>query len=773
MIKNEYYRKLILIASAFLLIFFIAASVLSKNFDSTNLDLQTVGYKLFLYNSARLGLVFLLGIFFHSVGAAVLFGINKYFGLIYKYNLDYFIACSLLGASIVGVIIFIAGFCNLYYQSFIYFCIISAIFIFIWKKLYLGINENFSNFINMKLAPAKKIKFFILAFLMASSWLALIINKLIYIGEYDNDIWEHYLAYFHKSIELHSIWPNDIWMHFFVSKASGLFFAAILMGDIFSIQAVSMYAVTIIGLIIISLLTNERQGSTFGLCGAAILFSSWNSVFSESGSFLKHHTMIAFLMLGIVWCAIRVFNDKNLPKILYWCVGATTSFYLGLYLPVVSSLVCLSLLATFSLFGPVKKYRRNIYFILGIVFFGVAGTSLSLLVNYFITGLILDSPVNLMWKFINLEKFKSHWSPLAMEYWFLGTASAESHASTLMDLGRINFKWLFHLFRVDYFLFPYLILFSVILVALPKFTVSFSSSNSLNTGDKTNIIFIFGLIFGSFILSQPFQNSASIYRLYAFTIAINILLMLIIFRSLILHTVVLQKFSSWLIILLSYLICLNFLNQTSYDKWKSSLDFSIGRISILEVLKNTEEKFRGRITINDILTFRNSVTDKSGSILFLTYDPSPAYFLPFPPIKSEPSYSFGNEYREILYGDPATSKRILQQQDVSFIGFNLKNRLFLGIPYSNLLQESEIRKNFGLAWSEGDIYILGWKERGFNNEIPDRFFVALEAKKTGIIPDNARKLIGEDLTLKLQQSKLSYDQGSDYYQWLYEKFNKN
>jgi hypothetical protein len=158
-----------------------------------------------------------------------------------------------------------------------------------------------------------------------------------------------------------------------------------------------------------------------------------------------------------------------------------------------------------------------------------------------------------------------------------------------------------------------------------------------------------------------------------------------------------------------------------------------------------------------------------GRILFLTYDAAPAYFLPRPPVISEPSYAFGSRYDELLFAkDPARSAEILKREGVEYVAFNLRNRLFLGLPYSALFSGKEIASRFGLAWQHDGVVFLGWRSAGITAPLPKGFLEALDAKKTGDIPDDAEEIWGEEVAKYMRSAKETRDQNSDYLGWLYD-----
>src|SRR5207245_2091505 len=120
-----------------------------------------------------------------------------------------------------------------------------------------------------------------LVFAMAA---VLFAGRGLFIGEPDNDVWEHYLHYYDLVIQNHSIRPNDVWVHFFVSKAAGMFFLASLLGDTFSVQLVSSLAtllMALVGYVFVRCVTRQELPA---LIAALLLLASWNLIGGEAGS---------------------------------------------------------------------------------------------------------------------------------------------------------------------------------------------------------------------------------------------------------------------------------------------------------------------------------------------------------------------------------------------------------------------------------------------------------------------------------------------------------
>jgi len=392
-------------------------------------------------------------------------------------------------------------------------------------------------------------------------------------------------------------------------------------------------------------------------------------------------------------------------------------------------------------------------------------------INYAITGLALDSPTSVFWPLSNRARFASVWNPLVIEYWFVGPASRSQPLSIAAFL-QPNFGWWAELLRLPHLrgcleIALVTAVFGTVtaVIASPRDFAAWTLSRSRPFAG------LFAFVAGAVAVAQLFQGSESIYRLYAFCLAFAVLALGLAVGILCRPGVGAPgTLRQWLIVLWCLASVLVLMGKVPRDWRHSAFEFAAGRIPLQQAIRASESAFHGRITAQTIAEFR-SATGIESRIMFLTYDPAPAYYLPSPAVVSEPSYAFGKEYGDLLYGGDERAREILMKRGVGVLAMNLQNRLFLGLPYSPLLSPAAISKNFSLAWRKGDIVFLRWREPGNTAPVPAELVRMVEAKRTGIIPADAGKRWGNDLAEALSRGRRTDDQGSTYYDWLYDAMN--
>jgi hypothetical protein len=281
---------------------------------------------------------------------------------------------------------------------------------------------------------------------------------------------------------------------------------------------------------------------------------------------------------------------------------------------------------------------------------------------------------------------------------------------------------------------------------------------------------IAAFIFGVLAVSQLFRNSESVYRLYAFLLPLVICGLVLVWQAAMrMSGEGSRPVMQWLLVLTAAYCALSMLRQVPGERWHAVWSYVSGASSTRDLLRQTERSFPGRITTDFMVDFRRQVGD-SRRILSLTYDPAPAYFLPGPPVVSEPSYAFGPRYGELLFsGKPERTEELLKQSGIGYVAINLRNRLFLGLPYTELFSSREMKSRFGLAWQRDGIFVLGWRSEGITEPLPQPFLEAMDAKKTGVIPANAEDLWGKDVVAYMRRAEATRDQNTSYLGWLYDE----
>lgn len=742
----------------------LACMSVIQDFAVRTEGLDRSGHALLWYNLARVGLAALLGYAVYACGRAVMRA-PRLHGCAEQVHVPRLAATLIIGLSVVSLLMFGIGAAGLYYIVVATILVLGLFALEPVRYRRGSIMEWIALHGQDRTAPM------VVAAAMAGGLAVLLLaHRGLFIGEPDNDVWEHYLHYYGAVIQSHSIRPNDLWVHFYVSKAAGGFYLAALLGDVFSVQLVSWLCVLLIAVIAHAFVRSVTGSRLSGLVAAGLVLASWNAVSGEAGSMLKHHTVVAALMTALFWCAYEGGARSN-PRVIL-LAGISSAFYLGLLITVAAGVAIAGLAAMTLFFAVLPRLRKRAWVPAAIAAGAALGIVIALAVNYAWTGLALDAPVGIFWPLADRERFAKLWDPLVIEYWFLGPASVESSKMALANVAALDWTWWARLLRASYIRSVWMaaVLFVAVAAAWrfagrgePK---NLSESRDAATAIGATVAFMAGVL----ALSQLFRNSESVYRLYAFLLPLAICALVMVWQ-------VAARMSGqsgrpvvqWLLVLTAAYCALSMLRQIPAERWHAVWSYVSGTSSTREVLKQTERSFPGRITTDFMADFRRHVHD-SRRILFLTYDPAPAYFLPGPPVVSEPSYAFGSRYGELLFsGNPELTEQLLKQAGVGYVAINLRNRLFLGLPYTELFSTPGMRSRLGLAWQRDGIFVLGWRSDGVEEPLPEPFLVAMEAKKSGVIPANAEDLWGKDVAAYLRRAVATRDQNSSYLGWLYDE----
>ena len=748
----------------------IVCSIAVGRFGISTGGLDRAGPALLGYNLARIGLALLLGCAIYGCGDLAL-KIARSKGRRDVDDRDAHVAAVLiLGLAILSLAMFGAGLLGLYYRYVAAVLMVALLAFVPIAGFATPADRAASRTVGRGDRRHVQIFLIVMTCILAAVLLA---NRGLLIGETDNDVWEHYLHYYDAVVQGHSVRPNDLWVHFYVSKAAGGFFLAALLGDVFSVQLVSWLCVLLMALIAHVTVRAAADSRRAGLVAAALVLASWNAVGGESGSMLKHHTVVAALMMSLFWCGYEgvVRRARCDPRIIMFA-GVAAAFYLGLYITVAAGIAAAGLVAMSVYFALFPGLRSRAWMPALLGGGAMLGGAAALAINYAWTGLALDAPVGIFWPLADRERFAKLWSPLVIEYWFLGPASVESAKLTISGVFALDGSWWARLLRAPY-LRPVWIaaaLFAAAAVAW-RFVRKGRSRDMSESRDAAMAIGAIGaFVFGTLVVSQLFRNSESVYRLYAFLLPLAICALALVWQTAARTSGEADRAPvQWLLVLTAALCALQMLRQVPPARWQAVWSYVSGTSSTRDVLKQTEQSFPGRISVDFMAGLRRQVGD-SRRILSLTYDPAPAYFLPGPPVVSEPSYAFGARYDELLFsGNPARTEELLKEVGIGYVAVNLRNRLFLGLPYTELFSAPEMQARLGLVAERDGVFVLGWRSDGAVSPLPEAFLKAMEGKKTGVIPADAEALWGKDTAAYMRRASATRDQNSSYLKWLYDE----
>ena len=416
-IPSIVHRRETWVRVAWILVFGLAV-LSAKSFDLLNHDFATAGVRLLAFNLARLLLVIYLGFGLFQIGTWIL----KLAGGSSSQRsgpsgLDQVILCSVLGGATATIGMFILGVVNLYYTWLIFILVLPIVWVSgqwlvpssEWMLLELG------RFFRHKTFHQAYLPSLLLAALIVGLCLTLVVKGL-WPGDAGGDVYSHYLPYYREVIARHGLAPNDLWYHYYVSKGGGLFFLGMLLSDELAAQLVTLYFQFIFAAIIYDFVTRMIRVRTAGLFAVLLLLYIYLPL-RIWGIFLKPHELMGCWLFFGLWFSIFVGRQK----ILNWrqCVvgGVIFAAAFALQFPTAVGLIA-------PLWGLVGIWYW--YFAAGRLPEGLCAWLLSagsigslsclLAFNQWQTGLGLDTPIRLFWKFADVNHFAQWVSPYLMVY---------------------------------------------------------------------------------------------------------------------------------------------------------------------------------------------------------------------------------------------------------------------------------------------------------------------------------------------------------------------
>jgi hypothetical protein len=408
----------------------------AKSFDLLNHNFPTAGVKLLTFNLARLFLVIYLGFGLFQIGIWILkladISSSQTSGL---RGLDRVILCTVLGGATGTIGMFLLGVVNLYYPWLIFILVLPIVWVS-GRWLVPG-----SEWILFALKRFFRHKTFHQAYLPSLLLAALIVGlcltfvvKGLWPGDAGGDVYSHYLPYYREVIARHGLSPNALWYHYYVSKGAGLFFLGMLLSDELAPQLVTLCFHFIFAAIIYDLVKRMTRVRIAGLFAVVLLFYLYLPL-RIWGIFLKHHEMMGCWLFFGVWLSIFVGRQK----ILRWrqCVvgGVIFAVAFALQFPTAVGLIAPLWGLTGLWYFATARLPAGLYtWLLSATSIG----SLSCLVafNQWQTGLGLDTPIRLFWKFADVKHFAQWVSPYLMIYLDEGSSKGVGEiASPFAKLG--------------------------------------------------------------------------------------------------------------------------------------------------------------------------------------------------------------------------------------------------------------------------------------------------------------------------------------------------
>lgn len=565
--------------------------------------------------------------------------------------------------------------------------------------------------------------------------LYLLVVKGMYVEGADGDVWEHYLHYYREVVASGSIAPNELWYHFFHSKAAGHFFQIMVLTDPLSASLGSFLFTVMCAIVVYDLLRRTTKDVVWAAVGAilTLLYFANTEKLEEGhyliGSFNKHHIVLASLLTFTFWVSVKAsFERAGRAELI---TGILVAAYLGVY--VTHSVVILT--ASLGLVFVASLFMRRWSSVRRTVALGTAalcGLAACMVVNYSVTGMPEFCPSRMMWQLADVDRFESVWSQYQVRYFFARVEPIGQQELGLRSFLFFDWPWSATLMRWGYFrsFFREIVLLAVLLVlvncAISHDTLFRFWSPSREQFRKLTLILLAMLfLLGTIVVAQGFSGGGSLDRMYTFTGVFMIV------PAVSLWSLVLGKLrpATSIPALICAVLCLV---EPVNSLWKSaspeSFQFAAGAISLDDVLQTTDRQWIWRGAYSHLKQARG-LLQPGQRIAHLSYEPGPGYFLPGPPLVTEPSYAYGRNYDRVLFGTPEEAKETLQQMGITHFSVNLARPLFVGIPFGKLFRYPEVCEQFQLCHRDGDFFVMTWRTDDDAPRLPESIARMLELKQ--------------------------------------------
>ncbi len=667
------------------------------------------------YNIFRIIYLFYLSFILFFIGRTLLRLLERRGVVINLKLVDEFVLCFFSGGSILALFMFSIGYCNLFYRSCA-ILITSPLVILsyadvmnfsskVWR-------ESISKWIGDTNVIRASLRWAALVCVMFLAILLLIVKGLPPGG--GGDYYTHYYPYFKHVVESHSLWPNDVWYHYYVSKGASLAFLSILITDLQAPELLTYLFFIVSALALFSIVKKYANNIFVPLAAAAAYIAAFINTndpapIAEWGLFQKHHEFTASLIASVVWALVH-FKCAEGRSCLLWTV--CTSLFVThavLFAPTVFPLLAISLfLMIIGAYVSRQMVMARSFIIIGSVATLVLGSLLSS--NYLLTGLSEVTPFRTHWRLANQAKFSEWWSPYLMVLLEEGSGSTmgEIHIVEPANMTRYGFiKQLIRVHTAYYFvpqwLFPRYVYYIIICIAIAVI---------LLIGRRVPFSFwrlcvpVGGTLLAAIVLSQFVTQPVSAYRFYSFTIFFIITgcvcTWCILFRLLPNRHFI--GFTSYLMpaALVAY-ITLHTYRSVPLTEYQHCRNFALGRSSLGEAFAYRNAIFPPAVAIRTVVGHDTRV---------YTFNLNNYCTAPGCELESFVSFALHRDWHEIMFESPERARELLKKQGLNYFLIDFNKEVLDIIHYSPLFSADNIFDYLGVAWQEGDVYLLTWIGQG-------------------------------------------------------------
>jgi hypothetical protein len=546
---------------------------------------------------------------------------------------------------------------------------------------------------------------------LAALWLLLV--RGLYPGG-SGDYYTHYFYYYLTVLKNHSLAPNDVWYHYYYSKGSGLTFLSMLLTDP-EATALPTFCCVIFAAVAMATLSARLLPGTFWPTAGALLYLLFYLVSADAeggGEFQKPHEEVAALMTLAVWALCMERHGPSRPLLMMAAASAVAAAIatqvVGIMIGLFVGLLCAAALLR-------RRWREMFGY--GLMTAAIASAVLGIFVlNYTVTGLANDQPINLMLRFANFARL-DRWGVLPQVIavaWI-----RDNYAFLTPPFGWHAFEQLGKFMRLE-IIWPFLIapiiasvvLVSSLVLARNWIVVPHKASNSFIKTTAIRLAAFTAMLAGISLLLGQDQNYSFV-RLTSFFVPLLVLLAIAatawvlsgqlqrglnLTLGVVMPTVLLlgtliswQEASDW--------------GERIYATTANAIRFAIGRQSLAQAYAYADSGHSfGGINPGALAAARQVPPDTP----IWSTNVDSYCMVPGCLIESVISFKMSGRLDEILAGDPDLAKHWLQQAGLNYFLFMSDYRLIDLLPYSRLFAPDTIGRYLGIKWTDGSTFLLTW-----------------------------------------------------------------
>lgn len=639
--------------------------------------------------------------------------------------IDFFLASSFIGASLLTIVMFVLGLLKLYYTMTA--LLLTLPIVFTSYKDFKGRIKEIPNFFTKFSREHFKRKETLYRFVSAALILV-ILFQIIYVfiskglmpDLITNDTIGHYLPYYQEVINNHSIWMNKYFLHYYFSKGAGLFFLAGLLTDIQSSQIVSFYFLLLSVLVLYAFIKRTLGNELLWMLAGIIMYLSSSILLIESGpvvaEFQKLHIVTGSFIIFIVYMTIAAFTLPSGREYLSSITQSIVLIAITIISPVSFIFTVPYLISQIFMFLVFKRGTLVKHSILPLSI-AVTAFAAMLVFNYISSGMAEYSLVTFFFKHRNESIMKEWISPMAISFQMQMNAISGAGTGTV-DITEL-FKAQLLLQNITEVLFDNtmiplgayltLLLTSVVLIviAVRKGLLPFEAVN--------NMLPILSMLVIAFLL-LGIVKVQSLYR-YLFFLAFfkAALYIYVMYCFIIFFTA--NNFKGYVPVLIAAVSVYSIINFYSLSKQQilsrgEKISFLIGSAGYADLY---QKRWDG-ITMG--LKIQKALGDDK-KVMVMNFLP-PLYGLPKSGFQRPLMNDFNKSgyFENIMFGSPEDAIKALKGLDINYF-LILLNKPLLFTAYAPLFETQNVQKYFKLIGSSEKTLLLTWRfenEQGVSNE---------------------------------------------------------